>query len=79
MLRWLKNVMIALDQALGVILLNNEPDMTISAQAWLWHIQGKRSWPYRLIDKIFWWQPNHCLESYRSEENGSQLPEELRK
>lgn len=79
LLRWLKNILIALDQFLGVLFLRTEPDMTISAQAWLWHIQGKRSWPYRFINWLFWFQPNHCQDSYESERKGSHLPEELRK
>ncbi|MBD5641172.1 MAG: hypothetical protein HDQ91_01970 [Desulfovibrio sp.] len=52
--------------------------MTISAQAWLWHIQGRRDWPYRLIDVLFWFDDNHCQESFENECKGSQLPEECR-
>ena len=76
---YLKNLLIALDQLLGVLLFNNDPDMTISAQAWLWHLQGKRDWPYRLIDGLFWFDPDHCHASYLSELKRLQLPEELRK
>lgn len=76
---WLLNVLIALDQLAGAIFLRTEPDMTISAQAWLWHVQGRRHWAYRLIDRLFWWEKNHCYESYLSELNRSQLPPEMRK
>ena len=76
---WLINVLIALDQLAGAIILGSKADMTISAQAWLWHVQGRRHWLYRLIDRLFWWQKNHCYQSYLSELNRTQLPPEMRK
>ena len=72
-----KRVLIALDQLAGT-LCGGEPDMTISAYAWLWHIQGKRHWPCRVIDKLFWFAPDHCHASYLSELNRNQLPQEVR-
>ena len=53
-------------------------DETLSSRAWRWEQDSVRSWPRRLIDKLFFWEPNHCRESYRSEREGRQLPPELR-
>ncbi len=75
---YLLNLLIALDQFIGALLLGNEADMTISAQAWLWHLQGKRDWPYRLIDGLLFWDRNHCEESFRSEKERKQVPKEVR-
>lgn len=78
-LAYLKNLLIALDQFLGALILGNDADITISAQAWLWHITGKRSWPCRLIDALLFWDRNHCEESFKSELERKQLPPELRR
>ena len=75
----LKKILIALDQLLAVIFFAKaNPDETFSAMCWRWELAGKRSWPRRLIDRIFWFDPNHCRESYESEKLGRQLPPEYR-
>ena len=55
-------------------------DGTISAHCWRWHIHGVRSWPRRLVDGValILGDENHCLESYKSEVEGQQLPPEMR-
>ena len=55
-------------------------DETISAHCWRWHIHGVRSWPRRLVDGValILGDENHCLESYKSEVEGRQLPPEMR-
>lgn len=72
-----KAVLIAVDQ-LANALLSGWPDETMSSRAWRWEQDGVRSWPRRLIDRLFFWEPNHCRESYVSEREGRQLPPELR-
>ncbi len=75
----IKRILIALDQLLGTIFLpGHMPDETISSRAWRWELEGKRSWPRKLIDKIFFWDAGHCQESWRSEALGLQQPPELR-
>lgn len=76
---YLCNLLIAIDQLIGAGLFGIHADMTISAQAWLWHITGKRSWPYKLIDALFFWQEGHCHDAYMSEVQGKQLPQGVRK
>lgn len=53
-------------------------DESLSSRAWRWERDGVRAWPRRVIDRLFFWEPNHCRESYRSEREGRQLPPELR-
>lgn len=72
-----KNILIALDQLVNS-LCSGWPDETISSRAWRWEQDGKRSWPRKLIDMLFFFDPHHCHESYKSERAGRQLPPELR-
>ena len=61
-------------------------DETLSSRCWRWHVAGVRSWPCRLVDRLFWWDRDqrngrtvrHCELSWESERNGRQLPPELR-
>lgn len=72
-----KAIFISIDQLINTI-FNGWPDETISSRAWRWHIDNKRSWPYKFIDTIFFWEDKHCYNSYISEREGKQLPPELR-
>ena len=72
-----KALFIAVNQLINTI-FNGWPDETISSRAWRWHINNKRSWPYKLIDTIFFWEEKHCYNSYISEKENTQLPLELR-
>lgn len=53
-------------------------DETLSSRAWRWDKDGVRGWPRKLIDRLFFWEEDHCLASYTSEREGRQLPPELR-
>ena len=72
-----KAVLIAADQLLNA-LLAGWPDETLSSRAWRWEQNGVRSWPRRFIDRLFFWEQDHCYQSYISEREGRQLPPELR-
>lgn len=72
-----KAVLIAADQLVNA-LLAGWPDETLSSRAWRWEKDGVRSWPRRVIDRLFFWEKNHCYQSYISEREGRQLPPELR-
>ena len=63
---YFKKILIAFDQFINTI-FNGDPDETISSRAYRWHLNGIRSWPYILIDAIFFWDKNHCFESYEAE------------
>ena len=71
-------ILIALDQFFNT-LCNGWPDETLSSRCWRWHLARKRSWPQQLIDTLFFWDTNHCKESFESERIGRQLPPELRR
>ena len=81
--RWGRHVLIALDQ-LGNTLCGGWPDETLSSRAWRWRRDGKRAWPCRLIDGMFWWDRDrttgrrHCELSYLSEALRLQMPPEFR-
>ena len=73
-----RSVLIALDQLVNA-LCGGWPDETISSRAWRWELAGVRSWPRVMIDRLFFWEREHCRESYESERLGRQLPPELRR
>ena len=73
-----KHILIAVDQLLNA-LCNGWPDETLSSRAWRWEQSGKRSWPRKLIDSLFFFDPHHCRESFESERQGRHLPPECRK
>lgn len=72
-----KSVFIAADQLVNA-LLAGWPDETLSSRAWRWEQNGVRSWPRRFIDRLFFWEKQHCFQSYQSEREGRQLPPEFR-
>lgn len=72
-----KKLLIAADQLLNA-LLAGWPDETLSSRAYRWEQNGVRKWPRKAIDTLFFWEKNHCWESYRSEWERRQMPPELR-
>jgi hypothetical protein len=76
--KYLKNILIGLDQTLNSV-IGGQPDETISAKCW--RMRGKsKGWAAAryMVDKLFWFDDNHCRESYETEKNKMQLPEEYR-
>lgn len=50
-------------------------DETLSARLFRCHLQGLISdKPMRFVDALFFWQPQHCYHSWRSEIERRQLP-----
>ena len=72
-----KNLFIAFDQ-LANALLGGWPDETLSSRAWRRDLEDDVSWPRKLIDAIFFWESDHCRDSYYSEVERRQCPPELR-
>ncbi|MDR2551466.1 MAG: hypothetical protein LBD10_14845 [Desulfobulbus sp.] len=72
-----KAVLIATDQLINTI-FGGWPDETISSRAWRWDQDGVRHWPRRLIDALFFWEADHCRQSFEAERAGAQLPPEAR-
>lgn len=67
---YLKSVAIGIDQLLNTV-LGGYPDETLSARSY----RKQDAW-YYIINKIFFWQKDHCRESWESEVNRSQLPKD---
>jgi hypothetical protein len=67
---WLNNL-IAIDQLCNT-LLKGTPDETLSARSY--RQRESRPFWYKLINKIFFWQDDHCHDSYLSEVNRKHLP-----
>ena len=72
---WLKQTAIALDQ-LGNAILGGWADETLSSRAW--RLRHKHPQLYKTIDKIFWWDPQHCYHSWLSERRRMQMAPEFR-
>ena len=73
----LLEVAIALDQ-LANALLGGMADETISARCWRLRATRPYTWLQSAIDRIFFWQIDHCRSAYESEQRRSQLPTEYR-
>lgn len=78
-----KQFVIAIDQALSCLVCTafketGYADESLSSRAYRWHMDGVRKWPNLLIDRLFFWEEQHCFQSYQSEREGKQLPPELR-
>ena len=70
-------VLIAIDQLLNTLLCGYA-DESMSSRAHRLAIERGRKWPEKIIDALFFWQEDHCLKSYESELERSQLPPALR-
>jgi hypothetical protein len=74
----LKQTAIALDQLFNAI-AGGYADETLSARSW--RLQSTKPFYYLrpVVDILFFWDKNHCFESYQSEFERKQLPNEYRK
>lgn len=70
-------ILIALDQLVNT-LIGGYADETLSSRSWRLHIAGVKSWPMKVIDAIFFWQDDHCRQSYESELTRAHLPPSMR-
>jgi hypothetical protein len=73
--------LIAVDQVVNtMVYLKSEgwgfSDETLSARAWRLRADSNG---YKVINVLFFWQDNHCLQAYESEMNRKHLPEEYQK
>lgn len=63
-MKYFLNLLIIISQFINTVFLAGHPDQTISARAF--ENRKKKAWGvvYVVINKIFYWQSNHCLTSY---------------
>lgn len=73
------NVAIGVDQLLNTQ-LDGEPDEMLSARAHRMRVKGQRYWGWvaDAIDRVFFWDREHCLTAWRYEVERRQLPPEMR-
>lgn len=77
---WLLQVLIALDQLANALLFFGWADETISARSW----RQREKWQWRVARCAIDWlfallgDSHHCEGAYKSEQQRSQLPGELR-
>ena len=69
-------IFVALDQLINTC-VGGYADETLSSRA---HRRALRGKPFvsQLIDLLFFWQNNHCLQAYESEINRTQYPPAFR-
>lgn len=64
---WLWGIAAWLSQGLNKIVLNGSPDMTVSARCYVNRNRPRWRTGYRLINRVFFWQANHCQSSFHSD------------
>lgn len=69
-------IAIAFDQLANAV-LGGWADETLSSRAHRLSVKGKFI-PKMIINKIFFWQADHCKEAYVSEQLRNHLPPEFR-
>lgn len=71
----MKQVLIAIDQLINTLLFGMA-DESLSARAF--RNGHKKHWgiAMKVINALFFWQDDHCYESYLREKNRQQLPRE---
>ena len=77
--QYIINLLVAFDQFINV-LFSGQPDETISSRAWRCK-DANSFWGFmrKLIDTIFFFQPQHCFKAYLAELNRKQIQLEILK
>ena len=75
----IKQILIAIDQLFNA-LTGGYADETLSSRSWRLYSKDKLSGRILkpLIDTLFFWQKDHCYNSFLSEVERRQLPREFR-
>lgn len=64
---WLGGIATWLSQGINCALLSGSPDMTVSARCFVSRHRPRWRTGYRLINRVFFWQRDHCRASFRSD------------
>jgi len=64
---WLGGIAAWLSQGINCALLSGNPDMTLSARCYLNRHKPRWRTAYRIINRLFFWQQDHCQRSFRSD------------
>ena len=68
----------ALSQLANTLLLAGDPNESISGRAYRLSRDRGRHWPRRVIDALFFWEPDHCEQAHLSELLRRHLPRPYR-
>ena len=73
----MRQALISIDQAINCMFFWWLPggtwaDETLSARAWRIRVDAPKV--YRIIDALFFFEPNHCRGAFESERDREQLP-----
>lgn len=74
---YLKQNAISFDQSINAI-LGGWADETLSARAYRLDVSGRCSWPRKVIDRIMFFDPDHCYTSYLAEKERRHSPPDER-
>lgn len=76
--RYFLHLLISIDQV-ATTLIGGWPDETLSSYAHRKYVQGKPGGFMRnVINRLFFWQKDHCLAAYLEEVKRLQFPRALR-
>ena len=77
-----KQLLIAIDQVFNVLnrffTEKKYADETISSRAYRFRRDDNKAIYEKVINTLFFWEKDHCYESYKSEMDRLQLPPEFR-
>jgi hypothetical protein len=73
----LKQILIAMDQ-LANTLAGGWADETLSARAWRLRFRHRWGIIRAVIDRVFFWDRDHCRASFEAEFKRQQMPQEYR-
>lgn len=67
---YLTRILVCISQLVNVVLLDGDPDEMLSSRAY------RCNWTLAvlLIDSVFWWQKDHCKQSYDWEKRRVDTP-----
>lgn len=75
-MKWLQ-ILIAFDQFINA-LAGGWADETFSCRCFRNRNKPEWRWRWKLVDRIFFWQKDHCKTSFMAEFERKQLPPEFR-
>lgn len=64
---WIGGIATWLSQGINCALLSGSPDMTVSARCFINRNKPRWRVGYTIINRIFFWQDDHCKSSFRSD------------
>ena len=64
MVAYLIRIATLCSQAINTVFLLGSPDMTVSARCYINRYKPYWRVAYKVINKLFWFQENHCKESF---------------